>query len=267
MIAAMEGLHMDNEICPDELDPFLEEYTYPTMFGDAEVFTLEADEGVPLRVLYVGGGFQSATYLGERRFEPVFAYYRAIDRVFDLRSVRRMLMIGGGGFSYPKHLLTSSDMRLRQACIDVVEIDPAIVEIARRHFYLAEMERTHGPEGTGRLNVMIADGLDVLSSADSGTYDVVLDDSFGGTDPTVTLLQPDALDQAKRVLVEDGLYLINAVVEDAHEAAPLARALRHAFANVYLLLCPDDQFAGSSNNLVVATDAVLDAPGFIAITG
>lgn len=237
------------------VDPLLEEYTYPTMFGDAEVFTLETEDGVPVRVLYVAGGFQSATFLGDRRFEPVFAYYRAIDRVFDLRPVRRMLMIGGGAFSYPKHLLTSGGVRLRQASIDVVEIDPVIVDIARRHFFLDEVERVHGPQGTGRLGVAVADGIDVLRNAEPATYDVVVNDSFDGVNLTSGLLAPESLAAAKCALVEGGLYLVNVVAETPEEVEPFACALRATFANVCLLSCPDDDFAGSANNLLLASDA------------
>jgi len=42
-------------------DDLLEEHVYPTVFGDAEMFVPQTEEGVPLRALYVGGGFQSAT--------------------------------------------------------------------------------------------------------------------------------------------------------------------------------------------------------------
>ena len=251
---------------PAELDPLFEEYVIPTMFGDAEVFTLETDEGVPVRVLYVAGGFQSASFLGERRFAPVFEYYRAIDRVFDTgRAVGRVLMIGGGAFSYPKHLLTCEDERMANARIDVVEIDPAIVGIAREHFFLDELERIHGLHGTGRLGVMVADGAEVLRDAQPGLYDVVVNDSFSGTDLTDGLLGLELLEAAKRAMTEGGLYAVNAVAETPEEAAPFAQLLRAAFAHVYLLPCPDEEFDGSSNNLLMASDAPVDLDDLVEL--
>ena len=248
------------------IDSLMEEHRFSTMFGEAEVFTLETDEGVPVRVLYVGGGFQSATYLGARRFEPVFEYYRAIDRVFDVgRPIRRVLMIGGGGFSYPKHLLTSDDERLASACIDVVEIDPSIVDIARRHFFLDEVEQAHGPGGAGRLRVIVEDGAAVLAGAEDGAYDLVVNDSFSGSDPADGLLAPSVLAEAKRALAPGGLYLMNVVAETPREAEPFARALGASFAHVRLMLCPDEEFDGSSNNLLIASDVDFDLPGVLEV--
>ena len=252
----------DNVHADEVRDPLLEEYAYPTMFGKAEVFTLQTEDDTPVRVLYVDGGFQSATYLGEDRFQPVFAYYRAIDFVFQLgRPIHRMLMIGGGGFSYPKYMLMNENSLHQDARMDVVEIDPAIVDIARRHFFLDEVEWLHGPFGTGRLGIIVADGTQVLRASASDAYNVVVNDSFDGTDPTDVLLSPDALAQAKRVMTADGIYLVNAIAEDAEQAAPLAHALHGVFAHVYLLPCTDEEFDGSSNNLIVASDVPCSFPG------
>ena len=250
----------------NEVDSLLEECLYPTMFGKAEVFTLQTDEGTPVRVLYVGGGFQSATFLGIDRFKPVFAYYRAIDFVLEAaRPTSRMLMIGGGGFSYPKHLLMSGEPQHKDVCIDVVEIDPAIVDIARRHFFLDEVERLHGPSGSGRLGIIVANGVQALRDAESGIYDVVVNDSFDGTDPAGMLLSPDALALAKRAMTPGGMYLLNVIADDAEQAVPPARVLKGAFAHVYLLPCPDEDFDGSSNNLLVASDAAVQHSQFVEL--
>lgn len=123
-----------------------EDCTYPTLFGEAGVFNVETSDGTPLRMLSIGDGFQSATFVGERRFEPPFAYCRALDQLlFDAAPhAKRILLLGGGAFSYPKHALTTHP----SATMDVVEIDPAVVEIARKHFYLEELERICAAEDT-----------------------------------------------------------------------------------------------------------------------
>ena len=296
-------------------DELLEEFSYPTMFGEAQVFTLETDDederedanadaerhgesggaddariedddsegrestgaeqhSKPIRVLYVGGGFQSASYLGDARFEPVFEYYRAFDHMFEsARPINPALMIGAGAYSYPKHLLTSRN----DTTIDVVEIDPAIVEIARKHFYVDELEQRYGEAGEGRLRTIVEDGVTFLAHAQSAAYDAIINDSFDGTNPTGLLLTPESIRQAKRCLTPGGLYLLNAVVDDECEEASSAsdestqeheedqhantnivdtamRALSEHFAFVYEIPCIDLEFSEADNYLVIATD-------------
>lgn len=259
-----------------EEDPLLQEFTYPSMFGPAEVFALETEDGTPVRVLYVGGGFQSVTYLGNRRFEPVFAYYRALDALFQTEPdlpQDRILLIGGGGFSYPKHLLTTR----KHTAIDVVEIDPAIIKIARDHFFLDQIEAQHGPAGTNRLRSFAADGLAFLKRSPDQAYSTIINDSFDGTAPTAHLLSAQALTQARRCLVPNGLYMLNLVVDEERddvEALTAAQqtleqvraALAGAFAHVFEQVCVDEEFGGADNHLFVATDGTYEFSGFAPIS-
>lgn len=129
----------------------------PTMFGPARVYDTEGPDGAAIRVLEVGGAFQSAAYV-DGRSEAPFAYLRAFDAIFDAGvPMRRVLMLGGGAFAYPRHVLA----RRGDVELDVVEADPAIVALAREHFFLADAERAHA----GRLRVIVADALVYLADA------------------------------------------------------------------------------------------------------
>ena len=129
----------------------------PTMFGPARVYDTEGPDGAAIRVLEVGGAFQSAAYV-DGRSEAPFAYLRAFDAIFDAGApMRRVLMLGGGAFAYPRHVLA----RRGDVELDVVEADPAIVALARERFFLADAERAHA----GRLRVIVADALVYLADA------------------------------------------------------------------------------------------------------
>ena len=239
-----------------------DEHTYASMFGPAEVFCIQSEDGTDVRVLFVGGGFQSATYLGERRFEPVFEYYRGFDHMFDAGfTIENILMLGGGGFSYPKHLLTSRE----GVCIDAVEIDPVIVKIARKHFYLGELEKAYGPKGQERLGVYTADALEFVRAAKDASYSVIINDSFDGANPQVSLLTNGALAEAKRVLKPGGLYLLNAVIgEDEQDVLQtFMDVLLEQFTYVCAIPSIDEEFAGEDNYLIVASDELYCFEGVV----
>ncbi|MCI8469297.1 MAG: fused MFS/spermidine synthase [Eggerthellaceae bacterium] len=232
-----------------------------TMFGPALTYATAGPDGDAVRVLSVGGAFQSAAYLDGRPDAP-FAYLRAFDAMLDAGvPVHRVLMLGGGAFAYPRHLLARRpDVRL-----DVVEVDPAIVALARRRFFLADAERAHGDH----MRVITADAASYLRERAAGApaprYDAIANDVFRGADPDAGLLSPEGLALVRANLAPGGLYLVNVVVPDSPEGAArlldVARALRGAFAHVSLLPCADEGFSALDNYLAVASDAPLALPG------
>lgn len=257
-------------------------HLYRTMFGLAQVIDLDEHVGSPLRVLKLGGVYQSATYIDERRFEPVFAYYRAFDTVLQYpntllarngsadattahRAPQRVLVLGGGGYAWPKHVLaTHPDARL-----DVVEIDPAITRIAREHFFLDEAIERFDPAHE-RLNLICADGRALLDDIAEGLdrsygaqphahYDAIVNDAFSGSEPVHSLATVEAAQAAKACLAPDGLYAANVVSDfDRSNVAflrDLAAALLEAFDHVHVIPCPDEDYGGEDNYLVIATDS------------
>lgn len=247
------------------------------MDGLACVYTVRDDEGELLRVLNVGGAYQSATRLDDRWAEPAFEYYRAFDRMFEAEAegrrnaeevdgvpvadpvssnvlqVRNVLMIGGGGCSYPKHLMTSRD----RVCIDVVERDPAIARIARDFFFVDRLEREFGRDGEGRFSLLVDDGLGYLERGDS-LYDVIIDDAFSGDAADDGLLSDSGLKAVTRRLRRGGLFLVNVVADDSLDDAMrlqgIIASLRRRSRYVHTIDASDERFGGKSNYLVVATD-------------
>lgn len=64
-----------------------------TRNGLARVKRMHDEGGDEIRVLVQGGVYQSASYVGERWAEPVFAYYRAFDDVFEAEGACVTLMV------------------------------------------------------------------------------------------------------------------------------------------------------------------------------
>ena len=230
-----------------------------TAFGNCDVIISLDQEGRSVRLMRMGESLQSATYLDKRWNIPPFEYIKAFDHMFEASSpsglpIKKVLMIGGGGFSYPKHLLTThEDVR-----IDVIEIDPLIVDIARESFFLDKLERLLAEEGReDQLRIIIQDGIDFLASTDE-TYDVIINDSFEGACATADFLTLSGIDLIASRLENGGLYMTNVVVDFTREGASglhsFMTALDARFEHVTIIDASDESFGGADNYLVVASD-------------
>lgn len=272
--------------------------TMPTRFGEATVYPMTAEDGSLVLMLGVGGVLQSATYLDERWNQCPFAYLRAFDHLFEAAgsaaastaapaaaptapaaaqplSLRRVLMIGGAGFAYPKQLLCEHP----GVQLDVVEIDPAMVELAREHFFLDRLEERLAVEGrSDDLRIFVEDGEAFLRDGEGSAvvapgaepgrggcaqhgfarYDVIINDAFVGRDPAAFFASDEGIAAARKRLTPGGLLMANCVVEFTGDAmyrlfAQVER-LRDHFAQVYVIDASDEQFGGADNYLVIATD-------------
>lgn len=240
----------------------LDPHVVRTMSGLALVYTTRDGSGAPLRVLRTGDVYQSATYLGERRMEPAFAYYRAFGRLFDLRpTASRILAIGGGGFAFPK-LVAATRPGVRT---DVAELDPAVIRAARRWFFLDEAVALARANG-GDLRVFCEDGRAFLERG-TGPYDAVVLDAFVGTDPAPSLVTVGAMRAARGALAPEGLLLANAVSRDGGSDVGFLRSLVATmlvvFSHVEVVPCTDAQHAEEDNYLVIASDAPIGLPDAI----
>ena len=131
---------------------------------DSSYHNIRVVEDDDTRYLRFDASFQSAMYLRE----PFRTRYRYTD-FFGLGlaynpDARDVLMIGLGGGSAPKRLWRD----FRSLDIDVVELDPAVVDVAHRFFALPR---------DPRLDVIVDDGRRYLARTDR-RWDVIMIDAF-----------------------------------------------------------------------------------------
>lgn len=261
--------------------------TFPTMFGTVRIFTIEQDEQTGLhpkatahsatsddatliRVMELGGAFQSATYLDERCYEPVFDYYKMYDRAFDARiPIRNTLMLGGGGYAYPKYVISHRpDVRM-----DVVEIDPDITLIAQRYFFLDRLIVEFETEESGRLGLVTDDARHYVEAygatcTPATTYDAIFNDCFAGTKPVMQLATVEAAHAVKRCLAPGGVYLSNVISPLEGEGVflhDIANTLKTTFAHVYVVPCGRFAETENDNEMVIATDGAYRFEGALEL--
>jgi spermidine synthase len=143
---------------------------------------------------------------------------------------RRLLMLGGGGYSFPKFALA----HYPEVQIEVVEIDPEVTALARRFFALSD---------NPRLAISHRDARSFLNDRGK-TYDVVLGDTFSSHYSIPFHLSTiEAVDRIYRALVDDGVALINVLGTIDGKTGRFLRAeyatFKAVFPRVYLFPVAD----------------------------
>ncbi|MFD6415929.1 fused MFS/spermidine synthase [Streptomyces sp. NPDC060194] len=186
-----------------------------------------------------------------------FAYVRGIaavvDTAFPPEEPLEAYHLGGGGLTFPRYLASA-----RPGTRSLVsEIDGGVVAIDRERLGL----RT----GAG-IDVRVEDGRLGVERLDDGSRDLVVGDAFGGVSVPWHLTTVEALEEVRRVLDEDGLYVANLI---DHGPLGFARAeaatLQRVFPHVAVLGDPEDvglvpgAEPEGGNLVVVASRRMVDA--------
>ena len=258
-------------------------FTWHTRFGPALVFDSQDADGTTVRLLNVKGTFQSVCYVDDDLlWDPVCEYHRSWAYVVhgawplgkrksrgQIHPTRRALIMGGGGYSFPKWLVAYRP----DFCCDAVEIDPAILRIAREQLFVSELENAFSTQATGRLNLPVADAWDYLAS-DSCGYDLIVNDAFGGNRPLGPMQTAQGARMVHAHLREDGIYIGNVRTPlEGRKADPLVKtrvAFEQEFAHVWVIPERPEEPQKPGNNALVACDRALDLgtiKGVISQTG
>ena len=238
---------------------------FDTMAGPCRVFTVERKEGL-VRMMNVAGTMQSGTYLDDDTYcDLAFSYTRDYDCMFLAGvPVRDVLVLGGGGYSYPKHLIAHRP----EMFVTCVEIDPVVTAIARRYFFLDRLFEEYDLDETGRLQLVEGDAREFLEQSDE-RYDAIVNDCFAGMSLVESLATREAAQLYHEHLREDGVYLSNVIgaVEGPRSRAMrrILRTLASEFAHVYVLPGQPAALSNCDNNVVIATDGDWRFPGAIEL--
>ncbi len=169
-----------------------------TRYARVRVFrTTEPRSGQALQAMATDPYFiQSAMLMDSDDLAFDYSRYYHLARHFR-PGFRKVLVIGGAGYSVPKELLRKyDDIRL-----DVVEIDPGMTDIAKRYFRLRD---------DPRLNIVHEDGRTYIGRSEIAKYDVVMMDASGSLfSVPYQLTTIEAVQQMRRALKDDGVMIFN----------------------------------------------------------
>lgn len=193
-----------------------EVYRANSSFGLLQVAQLR---NRPYRLFLTDYLIQNTYDTSQGRSISMFTYMlEGLARAYAPR-LERVLVIGMGMGIVPRELARSG------VSVDVVEINPDIVPVARRFFDL----------DTSAFRLVIGDGRWFLNRT-TQKYDAVILDAFVGDSSPTHLMSREAFQAVRRVLVPDGVLVMNtfADIEPPRDfmAASLLRTLSDVFPSV-----------------------------------
>lgn len=169
-----------------------------TEYSRVRIFETKDDaSGKQIRALVIDPYIiQSKMYLDSDELASEYLKFYHLIKHFK-PDFQKTLLIGGAGYSFPKsYLKTYPEKKL-----DVVEFDPQMTALAKKHFRLAEHPN---------LRIFHEDGRIYLNHAQNARYDAVLIDAFGSLfSIPFQLTTIESAHETHRILKEDGVAIFN----------------------------------------------------------
>ena len=158
-------------------------------------------------------------------FESPFLYtsYAHLGRIFHPAS-QRMLLIGLGAGTIPKRFTRD----YADVAVESVELDPAVVEVAKRFFEVKE---------DARHRIHVADGRVFVRRTDA-RYDVIILDAYFAEGIPFHLATREFLEQVRDRLAPGGIVVSNIIGAMEGANSTLFRALHKTYASVFPGLYP-----------------------------
>jgi spermidine synthase len=161
---------------------------------------------------------------------PTYINSFELARIFKPK-LTRVLFIGGGGAIGPRKFIK----QYPDVNVDLVEIDPVVVDVSQNYFHLGE---------DSRLKISVQDGRRFVRGA-TGRYDLVILDAFtsGGQIP-FHLTTQEFMREIRDVLEPDGVFMANITSALEGPASLILRSeyktVASVFQDVYLFPRPTD---------------------------
>ena len=204
---------------------------------------IRVEEDEEARYLYFDRTLQSAMNLKDpNALRLIYSRYTSLG--FTFRSdARKMLIIGLGGGSIPKKL----QKEFPSLEMDVVEIDPEVVQIAKIHFNVRESKnfRIHAQDGR------------MFLTRTSNQYDIILLDAYYSDAMPFHLATKEFFELAQRKLTPNGVLVANLISAVTGPSGRIARAFvktqRQIFPQTYVFAArrPENVSVQTIQNVII----------------
>lgn len=169
-----------------------------TQYNSVQIYNgLDHNTQQPIKTMAINSETNSAMFLNSDDLVYEYTKYYRLAKHFK-PDLKNGLMIGGGGYSYPKDFLKN----FPDAKLDVVEIDPGLTELAQKYFNL---------KLDPRLTIYHQDARTYLNK-NNKKYDAVFGDAFKSFySIPYQLTTKEAVEKIYQALNDDGVVILNVI--------------------------------------------------------
>ena len=157
-----------------------------------------------------------------------FEYVQAMPVALALvKEPKRVLVVGLGGGTLPNLL----HKHYPQLVIDTVDIDPDVVDVAKKFFGFREDTTMHAYVGDGRKFIEEC----------KAPYDIVFLDAYGSEDIPYRMATKEVLHAVRRATAPTGIVASNIWAAGANRLHdPMVRTFQEVFDSVYIVAVKED---------------------------
>jgi spermidine synthase len=204
---------------------------------------IRIEEDDEARYMYFDRTLQSAMNLKDpTALRLIYSRYTSLGFVFR-PDAKKMLVIGLGGGSIPKKL----QKEFPSLEIDVVEIDPEVIQLAKTHFNVRDGKNLRLHAQDGRL----------FLTRTPNQYDIILIDAYYSDAMPFHLATREFFELAQKKLTPNGIVVANLISAVTGPSGKIARAFvktqRRIFPQVYVFAArrPDNVSVDTIQNVIV----------------
>ena len=217
---------------------------------DSFYHRIRVEEDDEARYLYFDRTLQSAMNLKDpTSLRLLYSRYTSLGLAFNPNG-KRALIIGLGGGSIPKKL----QKEFPSLEMDVVEIDPQVIEVARKHFDFREGKNVRVHAQDGRL----------FLTRTSREYDLIVLDAYHTDAIPFHLTTREFFELAERKLASNGTLVVNIIGAVTGPSGKITRAVvktqRKVFPQTYIFATrrPQNVSLDSIQNVIVVATKTLE---------
>lgn len=222
-------------------------YEETTFYHQIKVVKKTLPNGLNAKILYLDTQRAGAQTMESR--DVVFEYQRywELPKLF-LPEIRRAAFLGGGAYTMPEKLLEAYP----ELVVDVIEIDPRVVEVGRKFFHIDEYPR---------MNAISEDARYYLRRSNK-RYDLIFGDVYSDQHYVPAhLLTVEFFSLVEDRLSSRGVFMMNLVGVlvggDSDLFRTVMKSLNHVFEHVYVFSTKQPHpfnWLSTDNLIIVAAD-------------